>query len=360
MKIALVQDWLNGFAGGEQVLLAVHELFPEAPIFTSVYNSEKTGQFKQAKVIPSYLQKIPGLKSHHQIAIPLMPAAFESFDLKGFDVVFSIGGGLSKGVITHPGQVHISYNNTPLRYIWRLSQDNRNAGRWDSWLRESAAHRLRMWDVISAERVDYFLANSKTSAGRVKKIYRRESEVLYPPVDTGRFQVGTEKAGNYFLSVGRLIAYKRVDLVIQACILTKQPLKIVGRGPEEKALRKLAEGSAWIEFLGHVSNQELSKLYAEARAFVFGGEEDFGIVAVEAMACGRPVIAYGKGGITESVIEGKTGTFFEDATAESMAALLEKFNPDEYDSGIIRTRAEQFDVKVFKEGVKTVIQQVTH
>ena len=359
MKVALVTDWLNGFAGGEQVLLALHEMYPDAPIYTSLYNQDKTPQFNNAKVITSYLQNIPGLSKRHQLAIPLMPAAFESFDLKEFEVVISVGGGLSKGVITHPGQVHISYCHTPIRYIWRLSGDRRNEGRWDSWLREMVSHKLRLWDVVSAERVDYFVANSETIAQRIKKIYRRDSEVVYPPVATTQFQAKNAKIGDYFLSVGRLIGYKRVDLLIQAAILAKKPLKIVGRGPEEEKLRELAKGAAWVEFMGRVSDAELANLYTEAQAFLFGGEEDFGIVAVEAMACGRPVIAYNLGGVTESVIAGKTGQFFDEQTAESLAAVLQSFHPDEYNSAIIRARAEEFDTNIFKENMKSMVTKAT-
>ena len=356
MKIALVQDWLNGFAGGEQVLLALHEMYPEAPIYTSLYNEESVPQFAKATVIPSYLQKVPGLKKRHQLAIPLMPAAFESFDLKGFDVIISVGGGLSKGVITHPGQRHISYCHTPIRYIWRLSGDFRNEKRWDSWLRARAEHKLRLWDVVSADRVDQFVANSENVAGRIQKIYRKKAAVVYPPIDTERYQLSKEEPGDYFLSVGRLIGYKRIDLIIEACKKTRQPLKIVGKGPEKERLQKLAEGAPWIEFLGRLSDEELKKVYGKARAFVFAGEEDFGIVPVEAMAAGRPVVAYNKGGVTESVKEGVAGAFFAEQTVESLAEVLEKFDEKQYNSVHVREQAERFTKQVFQDRMRKIIE----
>jgi glycosyltransferase involved in cell wall biosynthesis len=353
MKIALIQDWLTGFAGGEQVLLALHEMYPDAPIYTSLYNPEKVPQFAKAVVISSYLQKIPGLKSKHQIAIPLMPAAFESFDLKGFDVIVSVGGGLSKGVITHPGQRHIAYCHTPIRYIWRFGGDERASG---GWLKEKVAHSLRIWDVVSAERVDEFYGNSKTVAARIEKVYRQPSKHVYPPINVDRYTVSTEEPGNYFITVGRLVMYKRPDLIIEAFKKTKQQLKIVGNGPDKDALMKLAEDCPWIEFMGRVSDEELKDLYAKARAFVFAAEEDFGIVPVEAMACGRPVIAYGKGGVTESVVEGVTGTFFPEQTAESLASVLETFDEKAYNSADIRKQAELFSTERFKDEMRRIIE----
>lgn len=353
MKIAFVQDWLTGFAGGEQVLLALHEMYPDAPIYTSLYRPEKVPQFAKATVLPSYLQKIPGLASHHQLAIPLMPAAFESFDLKGFDVIVSVGGGLSKGVITHPGQRHISYCHTPIRYVWRLGGDVRSGG---SWLREKVSHSLRLWDVVSAERVDQFVANSKTVAARIEKIYRQSSKVVYPPINVEKYELSTEEPGDYFITVSRLIMYKRLDIIIEACKKTKQPLKIVGNGPDKEKLMKLAEGAPWIQFMGRVSDAELKDLYAKARAFIFAAEEDFGIVPVEAMACGRPVIAYGRGGVTESVEEGATGAFFNEQTAESLAELLEKFAEKSYNSGYVRKQAERFNAERFKAEMRAIIE----
>ncbi|MBU6388884.1 glycosyltransferase [Patescibacteria group bacterium] len=352
MKIALIQDWLTSFAGGEQTLLALHEMYPEAPIYTSMYRPENLPQFANATVITSYLQRLPGPLRRQQIALPLMPAAFESINLKEYDTVISVGGGLSKGVITYPGQRHISYCHTPIRYIWNLGGDDRTQ---NGWLRQAAAHYLRLWDVDSASRVDRFIANSQTVADRIAKIYRMPATVVYPPIHTDRFQILQEPTRDYFLSVNRLVGYKRVDVIIEACKKAKVTLKVTGGGPDEGRLRKLAGHDPHIEFLGRVPDKALQGLYGNARAFIQASEEDFGIVPVEAMAAGRPVIAYDKGGVRESVVAGKTGVFFGEQTVESLTAVLTDFS-DDWDSGAIRKRALEFDVEVFKEKMREVIE----
>ncbi len=357
MKIALIQDWLTGFAGGEQVLLALHEMYPEAPIYTSLYNPEKTPQFAGAQVISSYLQKMPVVSKRDKLAIPLMPAAFESFDLKEFDTIVSVGGGLSKGIITHPGQRHISYCHTPIRYIWRLGGDERNHGKWDSALREWAMHKMRQWDVVSAVRPDQFIANSTTVQDRIAKIYRRDSVVISPPVDVDRFEV-VDDPSDYLLTVGRMVAYKRIDLIIDACKKAKKKLKVVGSGPEEPKLRRLAEDIPWIEFMGRVSDEELKYLYSHAKAFIFAAEEDAGIVPIEAMACGRPVIAYAKGGVTDVVVEGTHGTYFAEQTSESLIKALFHFESLTFDGKVIRKHAESYRSSVFKEKIRNVIEHV--
>jgi len=354
-KIALAFDWLTSNGGAEQQLLALHELYPEAPIYTALYHAPAVPRFAKANVIPSYLQKLPGASTRHQVMVPLMPQAFESFDLKGYDLVFSIGQGLCKGIITQPGQPHVAYINTPPRYLWHLGEDNRNKGRLDSGLRAWAEHRLRIWDVVSAERPDSFYCNSENVVERIEKIYRRPAEVLYPPVNVDRFGLSTTKRGDFFLSVGRLIQYKRIDLIIEACLKTKQPLKIVGKGPEEIKLRKLAGDAPWIEFLGFQSEEDLEKLYQTAKAFIFAAEEDFGIVPVEAMSAGCPVIAYGKGGIKETVINGTTGKLFLEQTVSGLADTMEAFKPSDYAPEALRKQAEKFSTQIFKQNVQDII-----
>ena len=323
LKIALVHDWLTGFAGGEQVLLALHKMFPSAPIYTSLYNPTKVTQFKDARVYPSYLQRIPGILKKDKLAIPLMPAAFESFDLKEFDIIIS-SGAFSKGVITHPHQRHISYCHTPIRYIWNLGGDTRNKGKWDSWLREREAHKMRIWDVVSASRVDTFLANSTEVQARIAKIYRMPSVVIHPPVEVERFKM-SEVSDDFYLTVGRLVYYKRPDLVIAACKASGKKLKVVGIGPEEAALKALAAGDPNIEFLGRVSDEERNTLYATTKGFILAAEEDFGIVPVEAMACGKPVICYAHGGQIDAVIDGQTGIHFAEQTVDSVVDAIERF-----------------------------------
>ena len=352
-RIALVHDWLTVYAGADETLLELHKLFPDAPIYTSLWDKERCPQFKDATVITSYLQSLPGATKRHQLLIPLMPQAFESFDLKDYDIIISSTTGTAKGVITQPGQTHISYCHTPPRYLWNLANDTRSQS---SWLRAYVSHKMRVWDVVSAQRVDQFVANSHTVEKRINKIYRKEALVIYPPVRTDKYAPTDEKPGDYFLCVGRHVSYKRVDLAIEACKITKQPLKIVGSGPETPALMKLAEGCPWIEFMGYVSDAQLRELFAKAKAFIFPAEEDFGIVPVEAMSTGRPVIAFGKGGATESVKDKVTGTFFAEQTPASLAETLSAFDPNDYDPKAVRAHALTFDASVFRESFKKLVE----
>ena len=357
VRVALVCDWLTSSGGAEQVLKAALSLFPGAPIYTSLHNPLAVPQFNAERVITSYLQRLPYANRRHQLMIPLMPAAFESFDLKGFDAVVSIGNGFSKGVITMPGQYHLSYCQTPPRYLWKLGGDVRNIGKFDSRLRAAAEHRLRLWDVVSSSRPDRMLANSRTVASRISKIYRRQADVLYPPVDTERYLPVVRPTADYFLSVGRLIEYKRIDILIEAALRVGMPLKIVGEGPERGSLERLANGSHLIKFLGRLPDSNLRPLYANASAFLFAAEEDFGIVPVEAMSAGRPVIAYGKGGLCESVIDGETGILYPDKTTDSLEQALRAFRPEAFDPMTVRTHAKQFSSSVFIEGLRHAVAE---
>jgi len=353
MKIALVHDWMTSFAGGEQVLFALHELFPEAPIYTSIYDPKRMAAFADADIRTSYLQRIPTAKRRHQVLIPLMPQAFESFDLKEFDVIISSSTGVAKGVITQPGQTHICYMHTPPRYLWRLGGDNRTEG----WLRSYMAHKMRVWDVVSSSRVDMFIANSETVAKRIEKIYCRTADVIYPPVNTAMFPLSDKPVSDYFLSVSRLVGYKRIDVIIDGCRRAGVKLKVVGDGPERTALEKRAAG-AEVEFLGRVPDAQLADLYAGAKAFIFAAEEDFGIVPVEAMSAGRPVLAFGRGGLIESVKSGVTGEFFSEQNGESLAALLTEFDSSSYDPEKIHKHALAFDSAVFKEKIMKLVESI--
>lgn len=355
LRVALAFDWLTTSGGGEQVLLAAHHLFPTAPIYTSLYAPHNVPQFSGATVNTSYLQLLPYAHKRHQLLIPLMPAAFESFNFKEFDAVISIGNGFSKGIITVPGQFHLSYCQTPPRYLWNLGNDSRNRGRLDSPLRAIAEHQLRIWDVVSAARPDRILANSQTVADRIAKIYRRQADVLYPPVDTDLFLPTEQPTNDYFLSVGRLVGYKRIDILISACLKSGQLLKIVGEGPERNELEKQAQGSSLIQFLGRQPIERLQELYANAKAFLFAGEEDFGIVPVEAMSAGRPVLAYNKGGLTESVLDGVTGMLYPMQSSESLVAAISIFDPNRYDSKTIRQHAKKFSTSVFIDGLRQAV-----
>ena len=294
MKIALVHDYLNQYGGAERVLEAIAEIFPSAPIFTLIYSPKHIrGAFSDKEIHTSFLQKFPLVKSHHRVFPLLMPVAVEKFNLSKYDIVFSDSTSFAKGVITKPETLHICYCHTPPRYAWDDSH---------KYIREFTMFPLakifvpffmnyiRLWDREAAMRVDEFICNSKFVAKRIQKYYKKKAKVIYPPVDTKKFSPSNKPPEDYFLMVGRLLAYKKFDIAIEAFNKLKLPLKIVGEGPERKKLEAIANKN--IEFLGERHNRELEKYYQNCKALIFPQEEDFGLVAIEAMACGRPVIAY--------------------------------------------------------------------
>jgi len=348
LNIALVHEWITNVAGAERVLLALKELFPKAPIYTAVFDPEKAKPFKDFDIRTSFLQNLPMMKSKRELLVPLTPFAFEQFDLSEYDLVISSTTVAAKGIITKPDTIHVSYCHTPPRYLWEPDTDPRARKGKLSWLRESTIHKMRLWDRVAADRVDEFVANSKYVARRIKKYYGRDATVIYPGVDTEKFTVGdATDVKDYYLFVSRLVDYKRCDVVVEAFNKLKVPLKIIGRGPEREKLIKMANDN--IEFLGYLSDEDMKKYYREAKAFIFAAEEDFGIVPVEAMACGRPVIAFGKGGATESVIENITGTFFKEQTSESLIDAVNNFDPSKFDPEVIRKHAEKFSIDRFKK-----------
>ena len=337
--------------------MEIMKVFPEAVIYTSVFDQKKAAPFTKFDVRTSFLQKVPLAKSKREVLVPLTPLAFEQFDLSEYDLVLSNSHMAAKGVLTKPKTISISYCHTPPRYLWEPDVDPRaKSGRF-AWLKNKIAHEMRIWDRVAADRVDYFWGNSKYICKRIKKYYGRESEVLYPPVDIERFEIGPDKdIKEYFLFVSRLVLYKKCDLVIEAFNELGLPLKIIGRGPEEKRLKKLAKSN--IEFLGYVSDKEQSKFYGEAKAFIFPAEEDFGIVPVEAMACGRPVIAYGAAGAAETVISGKTGVLFPEQTAISLVETIKNFNHRIYNTKEIRGWAEKFSGERFRAELKDKVDKI--
>lgn len=352
MRTALVHDWLTNLAGSERVLLTLHEIFPDAPIYTSVFVPEEFPTLRRADVRTSFLQKVPGARTKHQAFPWLRTVAFESFDLSEYDVVISSSHAEAKGVITHPETLHICYCYTPIRYYWsgyHHYQANPRFGALNPLVRfilPYMTNYLRVWDRCAADRVDLFVAISEHVARRIRKYYRREAEVIHPPVDTSWLRP-SERIEDYFLVVGRLIPYKRTDLVVEAFNRLGLPLKIAGTGSELESLRRMARPN--VEFLGRVSDAELAELYSHCLALVFPQEEDFGIVPVEAMAAGRPVIAYRDGGALETVLEGETGIFFDRQEPESLVEAVKRFDPGDFDSRRIRRHAQRFDSSVFKE-----------
>jgi glycosyltransferase involved in cell wall biosynthesis len=361
MKIALVHDYLIQYGGAERVLEAFGEVWPEAPIYTLLYDPKLVhNRFNDKLIHTSYLQKVPFAKKHHRIFPPLMMSAIEQFDLDNYDVVLSDSSSFAKNLITDPSTLHICYCHTPMRYAWDDCQYYTEQFSFPAIIRKLVTpllmNYIRVYDYYGTNGVDTFLANSKFVARRLRKYYRRDSAVLNPPVEVNRFQVASEKdLGSYFLMVGRMMKYKRMDLVIEAFNELKLPLRIVGRGMELARLKKIAGPT--IEFLGRVSDQELRKIYSRAQAFIFPQEEDFGIVAIEALASGRPLIAYRAGDIPEHVVEGKSGVFFDYQTKEAIMEAVKKFQKIDFDSEFIRSSAQKFDWEGFKERMKDFVER---
>lgn len=351
MNIAIIHDWLTDFAGAEQVLFQLTKIFPEADIYTSVVHRDKTGGIEPEKISSTYLQKIPFSIKKRQFLVPLMPQAFESLDLSRYDLVISNTSSVAKGVITKVETPHICYCHTPTRYLWEPHLDDRASS---SALRRQANHKLRIWDQVAASRPDYYIANSENIRRKIAKYYRRKSVVVYPPVNVGRFKTSSKKdLEDYYLISGRLVGYKKVDLAILAFNDLKKPLYVVGEGPERTRLEKIAGPN--IKFFGRVSDEKLAELYSKAKAFIFPANEDFGIVPVEALAAGRPVIAYKAGGALETIKEGITGTFFAEQTPQCLIETVRNFDPDKYDSSRLRQAAFAFDEVAFRKNFKETV-----
>lgn len=351
MKVALVYDRVNKIGGAERVLEALHEIWPEAPLYTAVYNSKTAPWAKNFKVIPSFLQKFPLAKGHHEFYPWLTPLSFESFNFDEFDVVISITSAEAKGIITKPKTLHICYCLTPTRYLWG-----------DCWnyrvplVLQPIISRLRVWDQIASQRPDVYLAISKNVAQRIKKYYHRDAKVIYPPVDTKKWTLQTSnfKHQTYFLLVSRLVPYKKVDIAIEAFNEIGLPLKIIGTGVEMKRLKRTSNKN--IEFLGQLTDQEVLGYYQTSMAVVFPQEEDFGLVPLEALACGKPVVAYGAGGAQETVTT-KVGRFFYPQTTKALIEILKNFKGEDYDPEICRKQAVKFDIVDFKRDFKEFVQQ---
>ncbi len=359
MRVALVHDWLNQMGGAEQVLEALVALFPGAPVYTSIYDPQRVSPaYRTWDIRVSWMNRLPGVGAHHLWYLPLYPLAFESFDLTGYDVVISNKSAFAHSVITPPETTHICYCLTPTRFLWQYAEYRRREGigRWTNALLQPILTWQRMLDRLAAERVDHFIAISRVVQARIRKFYRRESVIIHPPVDTDRFVPARTPPGDYYLVVSRLIPYKRVDLAVQACTRLGVPLLVVGEGRDRKALERMAGPT--VRFLGRVSDAELVRLMQGARAFLFPGLEDFGIAPVEAMACGRPVIAYAGGGALDTVVPGETGEFFHPQTVDALAAVLADFDPTRYDPLACRARAEMFATSVFRHKLRAFVEAV--
>ena len=357
MKIALVHDYLAQDGGAEAVLRAFQEIWPEAPTYVLFYNRGTANElFKNRDIRTSFLQKMPLIGTKYQWYLPLMPHATETHDLSGFDVVLSSTSAFAKGVITQPQSLHISYCHTPTRFLWNNSSGYVGDLKYN-WLVKRSINLLltylRLWDYLASGRVDIFIANSRTVAHRINKFYRRDSVVIHPPIEAKKFHL-SDKVGDYFVSGGRLVSYKRFDLLVKTFNRLRAPLKIFGDGPEYAKLKGMAKDN--IEFLGRISDTERAEVLSRALAFVHPQEEDFGLAAVEAMASGRPVIAWPRGGALESVVPGLSGEFFDEQSWEDVGGAVIKFKPEKYDSAKIREYALKFDIAPFKEKIKSFVE----
>ena len=359
MRVALVHDYLNQRGGAERVFSHIARAYPDAPIYTSLFDRRATGDLVDpARVHTSLLQYVPFGKRYFRFLAPLYPAVFESFDLRAYDLVVSSTTAWAKGIRVRPDAVHICYIHTVSRFVF--DYERYVGGFGVGSLARQVVRRLAEWDVQAASRPTAFIANSKNVAARVRRYYGREAEVLPCPVDVDRFAVGKGN-GDYAVVASRLLPYKRIDLAIDACKLAGMPLKIIGSGPAEAELRRRAAGSA-TEFLGWVDDARVAHELGEARVVVLPGEEDFGLVPLEAAASGTPTIAYAAGGALETLIAGETGTFFHHATPESLAAALTVFRRADFDPAAMRAHAQAFRPERFIERLQALVEKlrVTH
>jgi len=365
MKIALVHDWLTGMRGGEKVLEVFCKLFPSADLYTLIHvQGTVAPEIEKQRIVTSYLQGMPSVEKKYRYYLPLMPHAIESFNLSAYDLVVSTSHCVAKGCKPRPDATHVCYCHTPMRYIWDQF-DNYFGKDRSGWLVRNVMGLVRpslqKWDLKSASSVSYFIANSDHVQKRIKKYYDRDSTVIHPPVDTDFFTLRdpprrddsprsqSDKSAQFYLIVSALAPYKRIDIAIEAFNRTDKHLKIIGSGQSFKQLSMLAKPN--IEFLGWQPNAKLLEHYRSCKALIFPGIEDFGIVPVEAMACGKPVVAYRAGGALETVVEHKTGLFFDEQTPESLLGTLEEFGREDWDADLIRQHAVKFGIQQFTEKI---------
>lgn len=361
MKTAIVHYWWLSNRGGESVCCAIAQLYPDADIFVHVCDEETIRKALpsnfRGKIKTTFISKLPGANKHYQKYLPLMPLALEQLDLTEYDLIISSESGPAKGVITRPDAVHICYCHSPMRYVWDMYHEYRaGAGRLIRLLFPIIAHWLRIWDRLSADRVDHFIANSSFVASRIRKFYRREAEVIYPPVNSSEFSP-SEQRGDFYLCLGQLVAYKRADLAVEAFNKLGLPLVVVGEGELLDRLKDLAAPN--ITLMGRQPFPVIKDLLQRCRGLIFPGLEDFGIVPVEAMAAGAPVIAFGKGGVLDTVVDGKTGIHFYEQNVEALIAAVRKLESGqiEFSPTEMHQHALTFEKKVFQEHIKKFVDQ---
>jgi glycosyltransferase involved in cell wall biosynthesis len=354
MRVAIVHDYLNQYGGAERVLEALHALYPDAPVYTSIYDAEAMPAiYATWDIRTSWMQALPGWKRLFRHYMPLYPSAFESFDFSEYDLIISSSSAFAKGIIPPPHAHHICYCHTPMRFAWRTESyvEREQMSAPQRGILSILLTYVRLWDVLSSERVDTFIANSHEVASRIRRYYRRDAVVVPPPVEMGTYT--PQPPEDFYLAGGRLIPYKRIDLVVRAFTALKLPLVVFGEGRDRVALEAIAGPN--VTFVGRVTEEERCDLFARCRAFIFPGEEDFGITPLEAMSLGRPVIAFARGGALDTVIDGVTGRFFDEPTAAAVAAAVAASRYDKYDPLRIRQHAEGFSREVFQRRMQAVI-----
>lgn len=363
-KVALVQDWFVIDGGAEKVFKELLNLFPEADVYSLIDfldDNERTNILHDKKSTTSVIQSFPFAKKHYRYYLKWFPYAIEQLDLSKYDLIISSSYAVAKGVLTHAEQIHICYCHSPMRYIWDLYHAYMPKSKWHNFpktcLMRSIISKLRIWDVVSSNRVDYFIANSENVARRIKKVYRRESEVIYPPVQIDEFKLQTQKE-DYYVTASRLVGYKKVDLIVKAFQdMPDKKLVVIGKGPELSKIKALTKGHKNIEVKGFVTHEVLIQSIQNAKAFINASNEDFGISPVEAQACGTPVIGFGKGGLLETTVEGKTAIYFAEQSIESLKNAVKFFEESNMDSAeAISEFAKKFDRSNFHKQLKSFIQ----
>ncbi len=359
LKLALVADWLPVFAGAEHVIADFCDIWPDAPIYTTIANYKKIGPLADKDIRTSSLQKWYRILGKHEPLLPWMPRTLEKIDLRGYDVIVSSSHAVGKGIIPPSTAKHICYCHTPMRYAWEMEEQYLHDFHIPKFLRKAVKKRLkylRRWDLSTAKRTDVFLANSSATQERIKRTYNRDSIILHPPVSDRFYNIPFAKKNKdhtYFLAVGRLVPYKRFDLLVEAANKLQFSLKIVGTGQDASRLKKIAGPT--VEFLGFVPDDKLAKLYRGAGALIFPQVEDAGVVPIEAQACGTPIVAFEEGGILDTVEENKTGIFFREQTVDSIKEALDVLDHATFDPNAIRAHAAQFSSKEFKRKLKEIV-----
>jgi glycosyltransferase involved in cell wall biosynthesis len=362
MKKALVHDWFYTNGGAEKVVHSIGNIWGDLDYFSLIdFLGKKDRDFilKGKKVTTSYIQKFPTAQKNHRKFLQFFPKAIESFNLSDYDLVISSSSSIAKGVLTNQNQLHICYCHSPMRYAWNLYheylEDKNLTTGLKGWYAKNILHKLRVWDIISTNRVDHFVANSNYIAKRIKKIYNRDATVIYPPVDIDDFKI-EEVKGNYYVAASRLVSYKKIALIVEAFNeMPSKKLKVIGEGPEMSKIVKIARNN--IEILGRKSQDEMVQILQKARALVFAADEDFGILPVEAQSCGTPVIALNKGGLKETVVANETGVFFEKQNIADIIGAVNRFETFTFDAKIIRKNAERFSKERFEKEFKEFVEQ---